>query len=144
MITGAEDKTVRLWNTSDGTLIKTLEGHSDVVTSVAISFDGTLLASGSKDGKIMLWRIPDGTLLSTFEGWGYMKSLSFTPDGTILASASDDTNNTIMLWSVPDATVLMLLEGSPDDINSIVFSPDGTLLASASDDGTVRLWGVKP
>jgi WD40 repeat protein len=46
---------VKLWN-KDGTLLRTLEGHSSYVWSVAWSPDGTTLASGSLDGTVKLWR----------------------------------------------------------------------------------------
>ena len=49
-MSGADDNTVRIWNV-DGGLIKTLEGHSGDVYSVAFNHDGTLIVSGSEDKK---------------------------------------------------------------------------------------------
>jgi tetratricopeptide (TPR) repeat protein len=50
----SDDKTVKLWK-RDGTLIKTLSGHSNWVSAVSFSPDGKILASAGGDNKIILW-----------------------------------------------------------------------------------------
>ena len=64
-------------------------------------------------------------------------SVEFSPDGKILASASND--NTVRLWDAATGELLATLEHS-NDVRSLSFSPDGKVLASASDDRTVKLW----
>jgi WD40 repeat protein len=64
-------------------------------------------------------------------------SVSFSPDGQLLASAGDD--HTVRLWQ-RGGKLLATLSGHSDRVRSIRFSPDGQVLASASYDGTVRLW----
>ena len=64
-------------------------------------------------------------------------SVSFSPDGQTIASASDDY--TIKLWH-RDGSLLATLKGHSDRVRSVSFSPDGQTLASASYDGTIKLW----
>ncbi|MBD2538185.1 CHAT domain-containing protein [Coleofasciculus sp. FACHB-SPT36] len=64
-------------------------------------------------------------------------SLSFSPDGQTIASASDD--GTVKLWQ-PNGTLLRTLEGHRDKVKSVSFSPDSQMVASASYDKTVKLW----
>ncbi len=94
--TGSLDRTIKLWK-PDGTLIKTLNGHSDNIYSIAFSPDGQLFASASLDKTIKLWT-QDGGLITTLSGHtDGVRSLVFSPDGTLLASASSD--RTVILWN---------------------------------------------
>ncbi len=63
------------------------------------------------------------------------------PDGTMLASASED--RTVRLWDTKTAEEKQVLKGHGDSVGAVAFSPDGTMLASASLDRTVRLWDAK-
>ena len=133
--------TVQLLQISDGTLLRTLEGHTASVYSVAFSPDGQILASGSSDKTVSLWRVSDGALLRTLEGhMGGVSSVAFSPDGQTLASGSGD--NTVRLWWVSDGALLRTLEGHTGGVTSVAFSTDGKTLASGAYDTTVSLWRV--
>jgi len=71
---------------------------------------------------------------------GPVHSLSFSPDGSLLASGNDDT--TVKLWRVADGQLIATLKGHTKPVLSVSFSPDGSWLASGSGDGTVKLWRV--
>ncbi|KAK0714784.1 hypothetical protein B0H67DRAFT_536753 [Lasiosphaeris hirsuta] len=79
--------------------------------------------------------------LQTLEGHSHsVTAVAFSPDGTTLASSSDD--RTVRLWDVATGEHQRTLEGHSHSVTAVAFSPDGTTLASSSDDRTVRLWDV--
>ncbi|MGH3995987.1 MAG: hypothetical protein ACRDTJ_00810, partial [Pseudonocardiaceae bacterium] len=86
-----------------------------------------------------------GPYLGTLTGHsGSVESMAFTPDGPILATASDDT--TMILWDLTDPSrpqpLGQPLTGHRKPVNSVAFAPDGRILATGSDDNTVALWDL--
>jgi WD40 repeat protein len=69
-----------------------------------------------------------------------VKSVSFSPDKSLLASGSAD--NTIRIWDVATGKTLHIFQGHTAPINSVSFSPDGQRLASGSTDNTIRIWDI--
>ena len=117
----------------------TLEGHTDLVWSVAFSPNGRTLASGSQDRTIRLWNPNNGNLKRTLSGHrDAVNSVAFSPDGRTLASGSWD--GTIRLWNPNNGNLKRTLTGHTDGISFVAFSPDGQTFASASGDQTIRLW----
>jgi len=69
-----------------------------------------------------------------------VNAVAFSPDGQLLASASDD--HTVKLWRVSDGALLATLEGHYEEVTSVAFSHNGEMLASGSMDRTIKLWSV--
>lgn len=130
---------VRLWRSSDASLLHPLQGNTERVHSIAYSPGGKILASGGGDGTVRLWCVDDGSMLSMLVGHSAsVRSLAWSPDGQFLASASDD--HTIRLWCIEHGVRMITLKGHSASVRCIAWSPDGQVLASASDDHTIRLW----
>lgn len=76
---------------------------------------------------------------------GPVYGVAIAPDGTILASASDD--GSVRLWDLSDRTAPRplgaLVSGEPEYLASVSFSPDGTLLAAGGATGAVWIWDVR-
>jgi WD40 repeat protein len=141
LASGSWDRTIKLWDVTTGTVLRTLQGHTGGVLSVAFFPDGKILASGAGDGTIKLWDVATGTLLRTLSGHtGSVISVAFSPDGKVLASGSAD--NTIKLWDVATGREIRTLSAHTLDVASVAFSPDGKILASGSVDTTIKLWDV--
>jgi len=125
LVAGCLDCALRIWSTSDGQLLRTIE-HPDMVLSVAWSPDGTL-ATGSE--AVRIWSPDDGQLLETLHTTvgDAVTSLAFSPDGARLAG----TTGAAHIWSVDDGSLLLVFRPS-DGVGSLAWSADGTLLATST------------
>jgi len=140
LATGSADNTVKLWDTSNGTTVRTLKGHTDAVWAIRFISDKTL-ASASWDGTLRFWDLDTGEQLASFsEHDAEILCLAISPDRKTLATGSGDLS--IRLWDIEKRKVIAKLAGHYGSIYSVAFSPDGKTLASGSGDETVRLWGV--
>ncbi|EPS45511.1 hypothetical protein H072_513 [Dactylellina haptotyla CBS 200.50] len=70
----------------------------------------------------------------------FVNSVAFSPNGKILASASDDS--TIRLWDTNTGMSLQTLQGHTSWVQAVAYSADGKVLISGSRDTTVRMWDV--
>jgi WD40 repeat protein len=139
LLSGSQDKTVKLWDAATGRLLRTFEGHSDAVASVAFSPDGARVLSGSHDQTLKLWDTVSGQLIRTFEGHrGMVTSVAFSPDGARLLSGSWD--DTLKLWDAATGQSIRTFNGHSATVTSVAFSPDGRRVISGSQDKTVKLW----
>ncbi len=141
LVTIASNGAMWVWRLSDGHKIQHLSGQG----TITFSPDGRLLAYGSINGPtggiLRLWRVEDGELVfesSDFEG--SVASVSFSPDGATLATASRD--GLVRLWHTDDWSLGEMVGWFPyQPVTSLALSPDESILAVASDH-YIRLWSV--
>jgi WD40 repeat protein len=118
------------------------KGHEGTIHSVAISSDGSMLATASGDSTVKIWEFNTGKEMRILKGHtGIVNSVAFNKDGSIVASGGAD--KIIRIWNPSDGKSIKELKGHTDGVLSVVFSPDGSLLASGGADKTVRLWDAK-
>jgi len=123
LVSGSNDKTIKLWDVQTGGIIKTLCGHTDQVVSVAISADNTMIASASYDRTISLWNIKTGSCCIIEKDGHHYSTVAFSPTNLqLLFSSCEDT---MQQWDINGHKI-----GSPILGNHDAFSPDGTQFVS--------------
>ena len=137
VVSGSNDKTVRLWNTGTGELIRTFNGVRSAITSIDISPDGMYIVSGSGKDIARLWNVETGDHIRSFEGW----KVRFSPNGTHVATASG-VDHTSRLWNIGTGQRIRNFKGHRKDIWSVHFFRTGAFILSTSGDGAF-LWNVE-
>jgi WD40 repeat protein len=134
--------TLYLWDAATGKLLNSSVGHTSPVDMLAVSANGTRIASGSRDGAILLWQVVPAKHLRQFAGHtDQITGLAFSQDGQVLASLSKD--NTIRIWQVSAGQELGRLVCPPEEvIASLALAPHGKTVAAGSTSGTVSCWQV--
>jgi Periplasmic binding protein/WD domain, G-beta repeat len=103
----------------------------------------TLLATAGRGASnaVRLWNAASGEPVRTLAGHlDAVWSVSFSPDGQRLVSASRD--GTARIWNVRDGQLITTLQANVGALVSAAFSPDGQRLATAAQVGTVQLWDL--
>ena len=119
-----------------------IAAHDGAIRAVAISPDGTRIATAGADGTARVWDAGKGTRVSEYTGHtGEVRSIAFSPDGTSIATGGADA--TVQLWDpATGAGTRTLNDGSLGVVRSLRFLADGTRLATARTDGTAGVWSV--
>ncbi len=124
-----------------GPLIRTLTGHGDSVSAVAISPDGQRVVSGSLDNTLKVWNLATGEEERTLTGHGdSVNAVAISPDGQRVVSSSRD--KTLKIWKLVTGKEERTLTGHDGSVNAIAISPDGQWVVSGSWDNTLKVWNL--
>ena len=142
---------LQFWDVPSQQAIGTIPGDTSDIVSLALSANGSLLATGHKKGAVSLWDPQTRRLLHRFEShfasqfartaYSGLFSLAFSPTGPLLAAS--DWGGSIVLFDTTTREVLNPpLKAHTWRVTSVAFSPDGRTLAAAGDGGGLKLWDV--
>jgi WD40 repeat protein len=137
VVTGGADDNVRTWDITNGALIRTYEGQTGTVETVAFGPGGTI-ASGSADRSVVLWSTSPGTgATSLSTGATDPIGIAFGTGGNTLAAGYQ--NGDIGFWNLRSLRQQILPAGI-GPVNGIAFDRDGGELAGAGADGSAAIW----
>jgi WD40 repeat protein len=167
---GRPGSDIQILELESGKLVRTLVGHTWMVTSVDVSPDGKLLASGAWDGTARIWDTQTGNSLATLtfpepkknggvkqtaeeleeesfeeEIANHVHSVEFSPNGRMLSVAAgggilSKSGGKIGLWDVATSKLKSTFKLEDSSVQQVLFSPNGNVILTAGADGLTKLW----
>lgn len=123
-----------------GEVAKKLSVQEGIVSRLAFSINGRLLAGADQFGNIKVWNTGTGQIDKTLATQAETTAMVFAPNGQTLAIASPD--NSVSIWNLQTGLTEGKFQKHDARINALAFSPNGQMLASGSEDRTIVLWEV--
>jgi WD40 repeat protein/predicted ATPase/transcriptional regulator with XRE-family HTH domain len=143
LVAGGEGGTIFVWDAENGRLLQQMARDTKMITNLAWSPRGEMLASavsGREGAELLIWDFQRGELIRRLShphsqivsavAWG-------ADEGSVI---SGDSEGGILWWDLQSGECEQLHETPHGMVLSIKRSPDGTTLASCGDDGAVMLW----
>jgi len=134
----ADFKTIQIINAQNGNLIKSLNGHENIINSIAVTSNNDFILSVSQDNTIRIWDIENGIEIQKANA----------PFPTRIAVSPSDIQFAVGFFNGV-VNIINVMNGAFNAINnggyifSISYSPDGNYIAVGSNASTLKIWSVK-
>lgn len=134
------NKTINVYNISDGVLIRELEGHSRWINSITFTPNEDLLISASDDKEIRVWETKNWNCINILKGHNWrIESLVLNSSGNLLYSCGWD--NFIIKWDLKEFKEIERIEiDSIAGANHLLISNDDRFLFISGHDNIIRVY----
>ena len=145
-ITSSMDGAAYIWNTEQGTKVKTLK-HDGPVLETALSPDGKIIATISSDKTTRLWTETGNAIGSPLPHSSSVVALAFSRNGERLVTGC--TDGSVHCWSIAQSAEVKVpvpiysVKHGDNEIRKVKISGDNQLFASGVLDGGIKIWNLK-
>lgn len=146
IFTGGIDNDIKVWDVRSNEVLYTLKGHTDTVTGISLSPDGSYLLSNAMDNSLRIWDVrpyaPQERCVKIFTGHqhNFEKNLlkcAWSKDGSKVSSGSAD--RFMYIWDTTSRRILYKLPGHNGSVNDVDFHPNEPIVVSGASDKQLYL-----
>ncbi|URE40056.1 Autophagy protein 16 (ATG16) [Musa troglodytarum] len=139
LISGGQDRTVKIWDTKSGTLSSTLHGCLGSLLDLAITHDNRFIIAASSSNNLYVWETSSGRVRHTLTGHTdkvCAVDASKVSSRNLLSAAYD---HTMKVWDLVKGycTNTIIFQSN---CNSLSYTMDGLTFCSGHVDGNLRIW----
>jgi WD40 repeat protein len=156
IVSGSEDKTLKIWDILTGREKFTISGHNGSVEFCAFSLDGKQIFSWGRDNNIKIWDAETGNEVYSLNV-KKLTSCAFSFDGRRIVTLSQTLkqsnsgeifgidDKTLKIWDIATSKEIINIKGIGPDASSCSFSMDGKQIVTVNghDDKTLNIWDVE-
>ena len=141
LASSSADKTIRLLNLTDGSVIRSLEGHTHHVLSLAWQDDVQTIASTSADQNVKVWNVETGQQRRTIGGFSKeITAIAFLQQSPQVITACADGQ--LRLHDTSNGTAIRTFNASGDFLFALAVTDDGKTLVAGGQNGILRAWNI--
>jgi len=142
LVTGFSNGIFLLLSMPDASLIHSLAISEQSIKSIRFNASGDWIAFGCPQlGQLLVWEWQSETYVLKQQGHANgMTSLSYSPDGSLVATGGADAK--VKLWNTSSGFCFITFHEHESSVTGICFTPNGKVVLSSSLDGTVRAFDL--
>ncbi len=136
IVVGDADRNVTLFSVSGGNAVRGFAGNTAAIHAVAVSADGTKIASAGADKTARVWNLANGNIEATLEHPAPVTCVTFRADATRVVTGCED--GVLRVWDLASGKIVQRIFDHTKPVAGVALAADNTTIISAGSDGTIR------